>query len=600
MANPKLTGYKGKLLITDKGKELRLGQIADGIDPDDAINKSQFDAAIEQIEIETASTVTITKAVLDTLVTASTFEVGVVYNISDAVAPSPQYVTFMDSTKNFISSVDRYTGALVAWKKVVNKYTGLPLVDADIVAPYNVIYTKFGTSFYERVIPRDELNPDMWGAIPDYNFFTNTVVTDSTDAFQNCMTVAGAIRYNVRISPSYYPYAYGVSETIYIPVAISVYGDSPSHTTGSKVCALDTFTSDVDTDHTGVFANTGWRSDLFGAGQSWFWNSFDNIAIDARDMCGYGLAIYQFNENCTVRRTAIKNAAIGSYGFMGEHAPCTVENINTNTSPYGIILDNHPLDGQPIPGGGTFSISGNGGVIAFDGVSGDSHDEALVYIGGTHRGHIKGIKAESLVVGTHKSIVLIDTTQTGSGTPLLEISGAANRSDTSIVSNVVRIINTGRPVVNILNFNAPNTTNFILDEVKTVTIPIGPVVGTSSDKYAGVYHGDVWFTHDIVLTDLHKIQFYSGGTLRNGIWLNSGLETLYYAARNPGGKLMSNDGQNCLHWKDNEAGAAMLGAFGATPIVKPAVTGSRGGNAALESFLTQMAALGLITDSTTA
>lgn len=43
-----------------------------------------------------------------------------------------------------------------------------------------------------------------------------------------------------------------------------------------------------------------------------------------------------------------------------------------------------------------------------------------------------------------------------------------------------------------------------------------------------------------------------------------------------------------------------LGFFGATPIVRPSVTGSRGANAALASLLTQLAALGLITDSTTA
>jgi len=40
-----------------------------------------------------------------------------------------------------------------------------------------------------------------------------------------------------------------------------------------------------------------------------------------------------------------------------------------------------------------------------------------------------------------------------------------------------------------------------------------------------------------------------------------------------------------------------LGFFSGTPIAKPTVTGSRGGNAALQSLLTQLANLGLITDS---
>jgi hypothetical protein len=43
-----------------------------------------------------------------------------------------------------------------------------------------------------------------------------------------------------------------------------------------------------------------------------------------------------------------------------------------------------------------------------------------------------------------------------------------------------------------------------------------------------------------------------------------------------------------------------LGFYNATAITKPAVTGSRGGNAALASLLTALANLGLLTDSTTA
>lgn len=43
--------------------------------------------------------------------------------------------------------------------------------------------------------------------------------------------------------------------------------------------------------------------------------------------------------------------------------------------------------------------------------------------------------------------------------------------------------------------------------------------------------------------------------------------------------------------------ATGIGAFGATPVAKPTVTGSRGGNAALASLLTAMANLGWITDS---
>ncbi len=41
-----------------------------------------------------------------------------------------------------------------------------------------------------------------------------------------------------------------------------------------------------------------------------------------------------------------------------------------------------------------------------------------------------------------------------------------------------------------------------------------------------------------------------------------------------------------------------LGLFGATPVAKPTITGSRGGNAALADLLTKLATLGLLVDST--
>lgn len=55
----------------------------------------------------------------------------------------------------------------------------------------------------------------------------------------------------------------------------------------------------------------------------------------------------------------------------------------------------------------------------------------------------------------------------------------------------------------------------------------------------------------------------------------------------------------CNGVKNISMGSAALGFYGTSPIAKPSVTGSRGGNAALASLLTQLAALGLITDSTT-
>ncbi len=50
---------------------------------------------------------------------------------------------------------------------------------------------------------------------------------------------------------------------------------------------------------------------------------------------------------------------------------------------------------------------------------------------------------------------------------------------------------------------------------------------------------------------------------------------------------------------DLDHNGSNIGVFGTAPTTKKTVTGSRGGNAALASLLTQLAAYGLITDSST-
>ena len=54
-----------------------------------------------------------------------------------------------------------------------------------------------------------------------------------------------------------------------------------------------------------------------------------------------------------------------------------------------------------------------------------------------------------------------------------------------------------------------------------------------------------------------------------------------------------------LKFSDDTISAVQIGFYGTTPVAKPTVTGSRATGAALVSLLTQLASLGLITDSTT-
>jgi hypothetical protein len=55
----------------------------------------------------------------------------------------------------------------------------------------------------------------------------------------------------------------------------------------------------------------------------------------------------------------------------------------------------------------------------------------------------------------------------------------------------------------------------------------------------------------------------------------------------------------CNNVKNLSLGSASIGFYGTSPISKPTISGSRGGNAALTSLLTALANLGLVTDSTT-
>jgi hypothetical protein len=89
--------------------------------------------------------------------------------------------------------------------------------------------------------------------------------------------------------------------------------------------------------------------------------------------------------------------------------------------------------------------------------------------------------------------------------------------------------------------------------------------------------GDILFLRDITNARMHAT-FTQGATLAAAITeLNSELKLL---------GALNHDGTT-------------VGFYGSTPVTKPTVTGSRAGNAALASLLTQLASQGLITDSST-
>lgn len=79
-------------------------------------------------------------------------------------------------------------------------------------------------------------------------------------------------------------------------------------------------------------------------------------------------------------------------------------------------------------------------------------------------------------------------------------------------------------------------------------------------------------------------------TTNNKRWRMAGDETL--ALQNFDGSTWD----NVIHVGNADGGS--IGFLGATPVARPTVSGSKGGNAALTSLMTALANLGLVTDST--
>lgn len=84
----------------------------------------------------------------------------------------------------------------------------------------------------------------------------------------------------------------------------------------------------------------------------------------------------------------------------------------------------------------------------------------------------------------------------------------------------------------------------------------------------------------------------------SGNLLLTGNSDSYVACTNATGEWILYTGAAANFRVTHVTGTPYMGFYGATPVAKPTVTGSRGGNAALASLLTQLASLGLIVDST--
>lgn len=105
------------------------------------------------------------------------------------------------------------------------------------------------------------------------------------------------------------------------------------------------------------------------------------------------------------------------------------------------------------------------------------------------------------------------------------------------------------------------------------------------------------FVNDAIrLADDHIIRLGSA-TVRG---LGAGSLNLSTLGTGTTGRLLANGGaQEVIRWGANSTPAPILSFYGATPVPRPVVSGSRGGNAALASLAAALDTLGLVTDSTT-
>lgn len=145
-----------------------------------------------------------------------------------------------------------------------------------------------------------------------------------------------------------------------------------------------------------------------------------------------------------------------------------------------------------------------------------------------------------------------------------------------------------------------NTLTFFGDEGPTFgTITTATQSGKAQLKLTGaVSTGGLYSELDARSTHV-ALTYGISDVLRNGFHADSAQARMRLSA----GEQMVIDGTSArIEYGSTrvEANATGVGFNGSAPVAKPAVTGSRGGNAALASLLTALASEGLITDSTTA
>lgn len=188
------------------------------------------------------------------------------------------------------------------------------------------------------------------------------------------------------------------------------------------------------------------------------------------------------------------------------------------------------------------------------------------------------------------------TTTTGDAR-YLQLTGGTMTGQLTIQANQgLKLQNSGSG--GIISLNATNVADPVL-EIKDHSGDTTVTIGNSSSTYQLDVTGDGRVTDDLTVAGDGTFDRVAVGTTSF-----SGSEEFRVSGQSRmEGDLTGTTGT--FDWQNSGNSRAKfdstgIGFFGSTPIAKPTVVGSRGGNVALNNLLSELANLGLITNSTTA
>jgi hypothetical protein len=315
--------------------------------------------------------------------------------------------------------------------------------------------------------------------------------------------------------------------------------------------------------------------------ESYHFGLIDRVCFFGNGITGpHGLDPGWNGEATIIRNCSFTECNSGIY-LSGPQASATIEDCSMFANAIGLNCDD---------------ITSSVRVL---GISGDNNTNLIRVKGGVSTNvTVFGMKAESYVTGKGDPVIKIEDLAGGAFT-LVGGWADTDAARTAVIGITQPGASSQRPKVMVMGMAANSLyTNLINDTFDGHAIPIGyggsnhPLIAynVSTGVLGG---GDLGIGYGRTITGL---QFGETDPM-NLVSSGASNQTVFYAGPGAGGGNLTDatGATTLLQWRKN--GFNNIGFYGADPVTKQTVTGSRGGNAALASLLTALANLGLVTDS---